>query len=354
MDNKEKELMERYIYEVIRRVSKEQQEDIQLELKALIEDMYEDKNDETDIEDILKKLGDPAIFAKQYQDESKYLISPEYYDDYSWLVKVVLGCILLSAVVSFLIQMIIGQKGFSDCLGDSFGSLLVGSMVGFGIVTLLFAGMERRNIKIEFRKKWTIDQLSKDNNQINSMHWIPTHLPPVPDKRALISRGDCIANIIFTVIFCVLLPILPSLVRVGISVRLENDQRTLILFPFHYDYWHIILPLLLISLGISLAYEIYKLITGRYCKHLMLVGIVYAFVEATLALILLKGMPFFNPDFAVSLQEYTNQNFSGKFDLLSYWNTDLPANVLLAIILAAILLETGTLIYKTLRYGIKL
>lgn len=179
---------ERYIYEVIRRVSKEQRGDIQLKLKALIEDMYEDKNDGTGIEDILKKLGDP--FAKQYQDESKYLISPEYYDDYSWLVKVVLGCILLSAVVSFLIQMIIGQKAFSDCFGDSFGNLLVGSMAGFGIVTLLFAGMERRNIKIEFRKKWTIDQLSKDNNQINSTHWIPTYLPPVPDKRALISRGD--------------------------------------------------------------------------------------------------------------------------------------------------------------------
>lgn len=92
MTEKEKDLMERYIYEVTRRVSKEQREDIAMELRELISDMYEQECEKqqdnvfdagaTDTEAknagaadagtmqrVLESLGDPADFAKKYRDE---------------------------------------------------------------------------------------------------------------------------------------------------------------------------------------------------------------------------------------------------------------------------------------------
>ena len=60
----DKELMGRYIYQVIRRLSRAQRDEVRMELEELISDMYADKGS---METVLTQLGDPAEFAKQYQ-----------------------------------------------------------------------------------------------------------------------------------------------------------------------------------------------------------------------------------------------------------------------------------------------
>ena len=89
MTPNEKDYMDRYIYQVIHRLPKAQREEVRMELEELISDMYADRGS---MEEVLTELGDPAEFAKQYQNEQKYLIGPEYFDTYLWFVKVVLIC----------------------------------------------------------------------------------------------------------------------------------------------------------------------------------------------------------------------------------------------------------------------
>lgn len=88
MTMEKNDMMERYIYEVIRRVPKKQREEIRLELEELISDMME--QEEAGMEAVLTKLGNPRDFAQKYSGRHNYLIGPEYYGDYCWVMKVFL------------------------------------------------------------------------------------------------------------------------------------------------------------------------------------------------------------------------------------------------------------------------
>ena len=108
MNHAEQEWKERYIYAVTRRLPKKQRREVALELEELISDMLEDGGT---IEEVLVRLGDPAAFAKKYQDGARCLIGPAYFDNYIWLLRIVLIC---TAAGSFAAGMIEAVR--SGCL----------------------------------------------------------------------------------------------------------------------------------------------------------------------------------------------------------------------------------------------
>ena len=89
MTEADRELMQRYIYQVVRRLAKDQREETARELEELITDMAEQKG----MEEALKELGDPAVFAGKYREEPAWVIGPEYSEDYRWLLKIVLAAL---------------------------------------------------------------------------------------------------------------------------------------------------------------------------------------------------------------------------------------------------------------------
>ena len=64
MTTEEKDLQNRYVYQVTRCLPKAQREEVRMELEELIGDMYADKGS---MEAVLTQLGDPARFAEQYR-----------------------------------------------------------------------------------------------------------------------------------------------------------------------------------------------------------------------------------------------------------------------------------------------
>ena len=58
MTTQEQEWMDRYIYEVTRRLPRKQRQDVALELRELIGDMLED---DSSMERVLTRLGSPAL-----------------------------------------------------------------------------------------------------------------------------------------------------------------------------------------------------------------------------------------------------------------------------------------------------
>ena len=222
MTPNEKDYMDRYIYQVIRRLSKAQRDEVRMELEELISDMYTDKGS---MEEALTELGDPAEFAKQYQDDQRYLIGPEYFDTYLWFVKVVIVCatipILLISLINAIGEMpaITAQNSASVIIRAIVDGLITGitdailsCVSAFGAVTLTFAIMERKKVQFELKKeeKWSLESLSGEGKTPTSRsRWTPKFLEPVPDKKAIISRGDSVVGIIFIVIFSVLLIFAP-------------------------------------------------------------------------------------------------------------------------------------------------
>lgn len=117
----EKDMIERYIYEVTRRVPQENRDEIRLELQSLIEDMCAGEN--CSAEDALQKLGNPVEFAKRYRDDSNYLIGPEYYDNYIWVLKIALIGIAISAAISGLVSGITDTLNWGEFFGNFFAEL---------------------------------------------------------------------------------------------------------------------------------------------------------------------------------------------------------------------------------------
>lgn len=346
----DQEMIERYIYEVTRRVPLDMREEITLELQSLIEDMREEEG--CTVEAVLQKLGNPADFAKRYKDGPDYLIGPEYYDNYMWVLKLALIGIGISAVVSALLEGITGIENWTDFFSVFFTELFTTAINGaysvIGIVTIIFGVLEWKKVKVSLKPedKWTVGDLSKNATNVKS--WTPTALPPIPDKRAVISRGDSIFSIIFITVFSALLLMVPQLFG---AFHYGDGKLISSVCVFNLEAWDRIVPLLIFSLLVGLVDEIVHLVTGYYCKAVMYSSIICNTIQIACSIVLLKLFPFWNPHFADKMLEYMEKTEFAKGDILRYWGSDTFNNYILAGICVISCIEIGVSVYKTLRYA---
>lgn len=360
MNPKDRELMERYIYQVVRRLPREQRNEVGLELQELIGDMMEASGS---MEEVLMKLGSPAEFAGKYQDTSHYLIGPEYYDNYLWFLKIVLLCTLIPVLAVGIMEgvqeagAVTGTDGINNIIHaviygiiNTITNSVISCMGAFGGVTIMFAVMERQKIKFDLRKEkeWTINDLG-DNFTSQKSGWSPKYLAPVPHKKALISRGDSIAGIVFIVIFCVLLIFAPQ-----IFAGVIRNGKVLSTIPLlNLEAWNMILPVFIIGLLVGLADEVVRLVMGCYCKVVMISNIVCGVLQVILSVILLKVFPFWNPDFATEVKVQLGEQLHGVGNFLEKWDGRVVSNMILLVIVVVTLLEVGFTVYRTVRYGVK-
>ncbi len=356
MTEQDQDWMNRYIYQVVRRLPKDQRTEVGLELQELIGDMMAETGS---IEAVLIKLGNPAEFAKKYQNSNHYLIGPEYYDTYLWFLKIVLVCTLAAVLLASVLEGFLAGAAASDTayldkvitgivegLAGAIANSILSCACAFGGVTLVFAVMERQKVKLERKKEWSVNDLG-DLKAGGRTVWTPGSLAPIPHKKAAISRGDSIVGIIFIVIFCALLIFAPRL----FSVIFREDGSFVTIPVFNLAEWNVILPVFLIGLLIGLADEILRLVVGRYCTAVMISNIVCGILQFSLSVVVLKVFPFWNPDFGVQIQSYLDGQQNGSLDFLAKWNGNTAANAILILIGIITLAEIGTTLYKTLRYG---
>lgn len=362
MTQKDEDLMKRYLYQVVRRLPKDQRDEVGLEIQELIGDMLEQSES---MEAVLTELGDPAKFARNYRDDGHYLIGPEYFDTYLWFLKIVLICTVVSIfAVSFIEGLHEGLAGVESdyikkiirvviaAFTDAAAHGIVSCVGAFGGVTLIFAVLERQKIKLDLKieNAWTVEALKKDGSeQPKHTAWTPKSLSPVPDKKASISRGDSIVSIVFIVIFSVLLLTAPYF----FSAVLINDGVVIKVPLFNLDKWNLILPFLAVALLAGLADEILRLINGVYNRLVMMSNIISGAIQIVAGIIVLKVLPFWNQDFSQQLKEKLTIRNEDDFlyRMAENWDINVIANIILLLIIVFTLLEIGTTTYKTIRYG---
>lgn len=360
MTDKEKDLMERYIYEVTRRVSKDQREDIAMELRELISDMYEQETErartgsEEYMTGVLADLGNPAEFAKKYRDENSFLIGPEYYDNYIWVLKIVVITAVLVSVVSSAFEGIIegGTPAaiFGIWIAESIAEGMAALISSFGAVTLIFALLERHKVKVDLsdaRKDWNVKDL--EGETVPAKMWTPLQLPPMPDKRGIISRGDCIVSIVFILIFCGLLTLAPQLF--GFK-HFEDGKLVSSITVFNLEKWSMILPVFLASMMVGLVDEVVKLVHGYYCKTVFYCSLACNIIQIALAVVLMKILPIWNPNFEAELRAFEG-TFLENAPRENVWDPVLVGNVILGFIVVIAIFETCVTAYKTWRYGVE-
>lgn len=340
MTEADRELMQRYIYQVVRRLAKDQREETARELEELITDMAEQKG----MEEALKELGDPAVFAQKYREEPAWVIGPEYAEDYRWLLKIVLAAVALSVIISGVVQGLLQGDGMRIAT-DVVSSAVMGALSAVGAVTVLFMILEKRKIRVDFRKEFGMSE----GENAERRKWIPMFLPPIPDSRAEIKRSDEAVNLIFEALLAGLMIFAPWL----FGAYVFEDGTFIRTIPIiNLEQWNILLPVLLISLAAGFADDVVRLICGCYCRTVLIVCLVSGAVQAVFAWILLKALPFFNPSFVQELrQEFGWQGSKG--DLLTLYGMGRLETIVLLVIWACILIEMGVTVYKTIRYGEK-
>lgn len=323
-----KDLVERYIYDVTRRLPETSREEVSKELRANIEDMLSEKPTEEEIEKVLTNLGNPRLLANEYRGSKRYLVGPEWMDDYLEVLKYVSIVVGSLTLIFGLLDVMdsLGNEGIfltilqvsAQVIAEVFGSLCQ----VFAIITVIFALITHFNKK-EGMNTWGIKCL-----------------PDLPEKQTVkFSKAGAIAEIIVTLVF-------------GIAwIYVLYNHLNYIGWYNDADGWHLIaplftdsvitplIPMFVVSLAISLVSGAVKLTMGHWNFWVAAVNTLDQAVNVIVMFVLIGQVGLFHPDFinlaateiGISSAEFLNnltQGISGffvfitvmiSFDVISGW-----------------------------------
>lgn len=362
-------MIERYIYDVVRRLPSSQREDISRELNGLIDDMLEErtgngKSEQENAEDILKELGAPFALAGKYRGDKRYLIGSEYFEQYWFVLKIVLICVAVGMVIAAIVQGVtqnvtwtgivngfgegaaqsgIRMQDFVQGIGVTIGSAIVniimGLVQGFAWVTIIFVIIERCAVKVNIK-------------EAVAGAWKPQDLKdmPVPTEKAIIKRGEPIAGIVFTIAVIILFNFVPFLM----GFWMQGTDGVVHFVPlFNLETLRMLLPLFNVCFALGILREALRIVAGR---HTLWLGL--ATVALNVIALAIVCTIFFNPAIwnAGMIQQATAVN-PGFFDLAG--NGVATLNTFFGyftrffgfILIFAFVLDSLVSLYKGIRYG---
>ena len=323
------DLVERYIYAVTRKLPTRSRDDVSAELRTLIDDMIEQRcgavtPTQKDITVILTELGTPSeLFAEYSGDGKKSLIGPPYYTSFIFIMKIVFFAFLAGMFIYNLVSFT--SSSFSQCGDFSYLSIFTvflfgfikdfvsGIIIAFGIVTIIFAIFQHFKVNIDFSYNLR-------------------DLPDVPVKKDTIHKSEPIASIVFSVLITLIIFTAPSILSLA-KIRDSSNASCVTIFDetaFMSGWFFVIL---LVILGISR--DCVDLFIGRYCKKTMIYAVVLNAAAAITSVIWLSLYQIITPEFFSVL-------FSADINLN-------PNFIALAILLFAISVDTGVVIFRSLR-----
>ncbi len=276
------ELIDRYVYQVVRRLPQGQRDDIEKELRVLIDDMLSERSDNPTKEDVvavLKELGSPFELAAKYRGTGRYLIGPEYYALYEMVVKIAVGATAFGMALAQVIGNIVSPpQHIFEAIGMFFATIFMGVVQAFAWVTAIFAVIERvAKGKMSAGDKWN-----------------PTDLPPVPETHgAVMKRSEPIVGIAFAMLWIALIVSAPELFSVyakGVWIPVFNLEALR----------GGLLPLVVMVAGLGIVKELLRLVEGRYTLRLAIATAIINAVALVLFIVVYSG-PIWNPDFVTSL-----------------------------------------------------
>ncbi|WFA09337.1 hypothetical protein [Tissierella sp. Yu-01] len=322
------DLIDRYVYAVTRNLPSKTKDDVCNELYTLIDDMLESRcgdilPTETEIKIVLTELGTPSELASKYNpDGDRYLIGPNYYEKYKFLLTIVLGATALGLAIASIVTAIIDSNvPWYFAIPSWFGMLIMGLLNGFAFVTLLFVIFQRKGIDVK---------ISTDNLD---------NLPPVPKKKAIIPKHESLMGISISIIFAILFLIAPEI----LGVVFVNGTSFVPIFNTDVikSIWYIIIAFA----ALGLIRDCYKLYEGRYTKRLAAVTVVTDILSAILTFIFLLDNRIINVDFSSTIVNLFQDDAEFISNIFSRFNI-----FFLCVILFALTLDMGVTVFNALKY----
>ncbi|SHF70407.1 HAAS signaling domain-containing protein [Ornithinibacillus halophilus] len=279
------EIINRYVYAVVRRLPQKQRDDIANELRVLVEDMVEERTQEgvsTDeiVEEVLMELGSPKQLADKYRGSKRYLIGPDYFESYFSINKIVLLAVSIALGVVFAIETIINPLEILDHFIGLIVSIFTIVPSSIGWITIVFVLIEHLGVI-----KGEDVNLEKD--------WHPSNLPPVPNEKKQIKQSEPI----FGIIFLIFLIVAFTVSNQYIGVYLVNDNEFSTIPFFHKGSLSAYLPIIVIVLGLLIMKEIFKLVLGRWTIKLAFYNLITNVITFAFVGWIMVNSSVWNPNF---------------------------------------------------------
>lgn len=289
-----KKFIERYIFDVTRRLPKENQEEVKAELTANIYDMLPKNPTDEDIDQVLHELGHPREIANNYKEQKKYLISPLYYDDYIRVLKIVF---IIAGVVSLVLTSIDAiidvsstsiLEAFGYVISKTIGQLISTLISMFAFVTLIF---------------WMIE---KNNIHVKPNEWKLKDLPDLPEpKKTNISKTSTMVSLIFHVIFSVIF-IVFLLRYVSVSGWYENE--ILIAPIFNKNVTDQFIVFFIISAIVGFISHLVQLYVGQWQVKVAVCYTAGVIISLVIGLLFINQPDLISYSFFVKLSSVMDQN----------------------------------------------
>jgi hypothetical protein len=201
------ELIDRYLQAVRFWLPKtHRQEDLLAELGEDLRSQIDDKEnelghplDKAEMSEILKRCGSPMMVAGRLGPQ-RHLIGPALFPIYEFVLKMVLFWILVPVFIFIVGPVNVANSGgnWGLAAANTLGNLWSGLFIAAGIVTLVFAVIERTNAHLGAECKWD-----------------PLKLPPVrrEERKPSLLKALCELGFgFFGLIWLLLLPQYPVLI----------------------------------------------------------------------------------------------------------------------------------------------
>lgn len=273
-------LIERYVYAVTKHLPQSQRDDVAEELRASIEDMASDrakkgKPTESDVTKVLEELGDPAILAKKYGDQKRYLIGPKWYDAYICVLKQLMLIVppivlALMLVVNFVNNY--DTSSIAKIIIDSIGHAANVAIQTAFWITLTFVFVERATDAYppdSKNKAWTVDQLEQ--------------LAQPPKKRQ-IGLVESITSAALTAVGTLLIAFTPIVHQV-----------------LNPELWNVWMPVFFVLAGLSLIHKLFQVKIGSWTTPLVITNILLGIAGSIYLVALVTTTQIVNIDFFSTL-----------------------------------------------------
>lgn len=318
------DMIERYIYDVTRRLPDTERGEVKRELEASIADMLPDNPGEQDIIDVLTKLGSPRILAEQYRQKPRFLISPAVYDLYVSALKMVTLIVALVCAFSGAFSAILSISG-PESIGELFEKAISHAVEGA--------------LQAAF---WvTLGFVIYDHTGTHKKHtWSVNDLPRLPDQDGVrISRSGTIVGMALTVFFTSI--IILMIVRDEWLFTLVRGAE--VINPFTQAALNRS-SLYLLLLGIlSLVVSGAKLYWGRWNAPLCAINAAHNIAWVSIVIYMLHWSDLFSDEFLA----FAERLYTANGDILKYISSGGTVNIISAIFILVAVIDTGVAGWNT-------
>ena len=159
------DLQERYLHAVRWALPAAKADDIVAELRDVLASRQEDREEELgrpltaqESSALLKDFGHPLVVAARYRPR-QWLIGPDVFPFYFFVARIVVLIAVGLQVAVAAARIIFGDGPAWPILAQSWGGLWASLFISLGIVTLVFAVLERVGFPTEHLQKWGPEQL---------------------------------------------------------------------------------------------------------------------------------------------------------------------------------------------------